>query len=91
MPAKDMAEWNPTESLSLASLRYRSGPLLLQKLQNIWNMLNIGTATLVNNHMLEYSPSTSNPTKQKMQSLFPLFLFIFAPIILIFKFNLTYA
>lgn len=54
-------------------------------------MLDVGTATLVNNHMLECFPTTSNSMKQKMQSLFSLLLFILGPIMLIFKFNLTYA
>lgn len=54
-------------------------------------MLYVGTVTLVNNHMLEYFPTTSNPVKQKMQSLFSLLLFILGPIMLIFKFNLTYV
>lgn len=54
-------------------------------------MLDVATATLVNNHMLECFPTTSNSMKQKMQSLFSLLLFILGPIMLIFKFNLTYA
>lgn len=54
-------------------------------------MLDVGTTTLVNNHMLEYFPATSNPMKQKMQSLFSHLLFILGPIMLIFKFNLTYV
>ena len=60
-------------------------------LQKVWAMLGVGTATLINNSMLEYFATTSNPLKQKMQSLFSLLLFILGPVTLIFKFNLTYV
>lgn len=54
-------------------------------------MLDVGTAALVNNHMLEDFPITSKPIKQKTQSLFSLLLFMLGPIILISKLNFTYV
>lgn len=54
-------------------------------------MLDVATAALVNNHMLEDFPVTSKPIKQKMQSLFSLLLFMLGPIMLIFKLDFTYV